>query len=386
MQPLLRNVLIAAPLTILFSATVWAQTGAIEGDVKGEDGKPAVGAVIKIDRKDIKGNYNTKTDKKGHYYYGGLGLGTYDVSVEVNGKPMDAVRGVRAQGAPAEVNFDLKQAAARAAAAAAAGAGGAAAAPPPEADRGLSPAQKAELEKQRKEAEAAMAKNKELNDAFGAGREAETAKNWDVAIQQFEKASQLDPKQHVVWSHLADCYINRGGTKTGADQQADYAKGVENYQKAIELKPEDPAYHNNYALALAKMKKLDVAQAELTKAAQLDAPQAGKYYYNFGAILVNAGQNDAAGDAFKKAIEVDPNYADAYYQLGIVMVGKATTTPEGKIVPPPGTEEAFQKYLSLQPNGPNADGAKAMLASMGSSIETNFAKPGAKQPANTKKK
>src|SRR6516162_1662049 len=143
MQPLLRNVLIAAPLTILFSATVWAQTGAIEGDVKGEDGKPAVGAVIKIDRKDIKGNYNTKTDKKGHYYYGGLGLGTYDVSVEVNGKPMDAVRGVRAQGAPAEVNFDLKQAAARAAAAAAAGAGGAAAAPPPEADRGLSPAQKA---------------------------------------------------------------------------------------------------------------------------------------------------------------------------------------------------------------------------------------------------
>jgi tetratricopeptide (TPR) repeat protein len=388
MQPLLRNLLIAAPLTLLFSASGWAQTGAIEGDVKGEDGKPAVGAVIKIERKDIKGNYNTKTDKKGHYYYGGLGMpGTYDVTVEVNGKTGDAIRGVRTSGAPAEVNFDLKQSAARAAAAAAAaGAGGAAAAPPPEADRSLSPAQKAELEKQRKEAEAAMARNKELNDAFNAGREAETAKQWDTAIQQLEKASQLDPKQHVVWSHLADSYISRGGTKSGADQQADYAKGVENYQKAIEIKPDDPAYHNNYALALAKTKKLDVAQVELTKAAQLDAPNAGKYYYNFGAILVNAGQNDAAGDAFKKAIEADPNYADAYYQLGIVLIGKATTTPEGKIVPPAGTEEAFQKYLALQPNGPNADGAKAMLASMGSSIETNFSKPGAKQPANTKKK
>jgi tetratricopeptide (TPR) repeat protein len=388
MEPTLRKMLIAAPLTLLFSAAGWAQTGAIEGDIKGEDGKPAVGVVVKIERKDIKGNYNTKTDKKGHYYYGGLGLGTYDVTIEVNGKVVDAIRGVRTQGAPAEVNFDLKQAAERAAAAAAAagaGGAGAAAAPPPEENRSLSPAQKAELEKQRKEAEAAMARNKELNDAFNAGREAETAQNWDTAIQQFDKASQLDPKQHVVWSHLADSYISRGGTKTGADQQADYAKGMEYYQKALELKPDDPAYHNNYALVLAKTKKLDEAQTELTKAAQLDATNAGKYYYNFGAILVNAGQNDPAGEAFKKAIAADPNYADAYYQLGIVQIGKATTTPDGKIVPPPGTEEAFQKYLALQPNGPNADGAKAMLASMGSSIQTNFEKPGARKQTNTKK-
>jgi tetratricopeptide (TPR) repeat protein len=391
MQATLRKLFIAAPLTLFFSAAGWAQTGAIEGDIKGEDGKPAVGIVVKIERKDIKGNYNTKTDKKGHYYYGGLGFpGTYDVTIEENGKPVDAMRGVRVPGGgPAEVNFDLKQTAARAAAAAAAagagGAGGAAAAPPPEENRSLSPAQKAELEKQRKEAEAAMAKSKELNDAFNGGRDAETAKNWDTAIQQFSKASELDPKQHVVWSHLADSYISRGGTKTGSDQQADYAKGVEDYQKAIELKPDDPAYHNNYALALSKTKNIEAAQGELTKAAQLDSTNAGKYYYNFGAILVNAGQNDAAGDAFKKAIAADPNYADAYYQLGITLVGKATTAPDGKIIPPPGTEDAFQKYLALQPNGPNADGAKAMLASMGASIQTNFDKPGAKKQTNTKK-
>lgn len=381
MQPLFRNALMGASLTLLFASFGWAQTTAIEGDVKGEDGKPLQGAVIKIERKDIKGNYNTKTDKKGHYYYGGLGFGMYDITVEVNGKPVDATRGVRTQGAPAEVNFDLKEAAARAAAASAGGAAGAA--PPPEENRSLSPAQKAELEKQRKAQEEQMAKNKELNDAFNAGREAETAKNWDVAIQQYEKASQLDPKQHVVWSHLADSYIGRAAGKTGGDQQADLAKGVEYYQKAIEIKPEDPAYHNNYALALAKTKNLDAARAELTKAAGMDAANAGKYYYNFGAILVNAGQSDAAGEAFKKAIEVDPNYADAYYQMGIVLIGKATTTPEGKVVPPAGTEEAFQKYLALQPSGQYADGAKAMLASMGASVQTTFDKPGAK---NAKKK
>ncbi len=384
MQSLVRKVLIAAPLSLVFSAAVWAQTGAIEGDVKGEDGKPAVGVVVKIVRTDIKGNYQTKTDKKGHYYYGGLGLpGVFDVTIEVNGKPVDQMKGVRTSGAPAEVNFDLKAAAARNAAAAA---GGAAGQPPPEEDRSLTPAQRAEMEKKRKEAEEALAKNKELNDAFNAGRDAETAKNWDVAIQQFTKASELGPTQHVVWSHLADAYISRGGTKSGADRDADYAKGIEYYKKAVELKPDDPAYHNNYALALAKAKRLDEAQAELTKAAQLDPPSAGKYYYNLGATLVNAGQNDSAIDAFKKAIAADANYADAYYQMGITLLGKATTDASGKVVPPAGTVEAFQKYLDLQPNGPNAEGAKAMLATIGASIETTFDKGGKKQPANTKKK
>ena len=252
----------------------------------------------------------------------------------------------------------------------------------------MTPAQKAEFEKKKKDAEASMAKQKELNDAFNAGRDAETAKNWDVAIEQYKKAATLDPAQHVVMSHMADTYIGRGDTKSSTEEkQADYALAVEAYKKAVEMSPEDPVYHNNYALALVKTKKIEEAQAELTKAAQLDPTSAGKYYYNLGAVLANIGQADAAGDAFKKAIAADAGYAEAYYQLGIVLVGKATTSPDGKIVPPDGTIQAFQKYLELAPNGPNADAAKGMLASMGSSLDLSYQKPGTKQaPTNTKKK
>ena len=382
MQPALRRFLFSVPVTVLFTAAAWGQTSAITGDVKGEDGKPVQGATVKIERKDIKGNYKVKTDKKGHYYYGGLGLGTYDITLEVSGKDVDMVKGASTQHGDATVNFDLQATAARNAAAAAAGG----AAPAPEPERGLTPAQKAEYEKQKKEQEAQLAKNKELNDSFNAGMQAETAKMWDAAIDAFTKATALGPTQHVIWSHLADCYINRAGTRTGADQQADLDKGVEYYQKAIELSPQDPAYHNNFALALAKDKKMDQAQAELTKAAQLDPPQAGKYYYNLGAVLVNTQQPDAAEAAFRKAVAADPNYADAYYQIGIVLLGKATTTPQGKIVPPAGTTEAFQKYLELQPNGPNAQPAKDMLATLGTSVDTGFQRPGQKAPANTKKK
>lgn len=371
------------PLALMFAAAGWGQTTAISGDVKDTDGKPAAGVLIKLERKDQKGSFKVKTDKKGHFYYGGLGLGIFDVTVEVDGKDMDSLRGVNTMHGDAVANFDLKKAGERAAFASAG-----VAPPPTEQERALSSTQKAELEKKKKDAEASIAKQQELNDTFNAGREAENAKNWDVAIEQFKKAAVLDPMQHVVMSHLADAYTHRGDSKTDAEaRQADYALGVEAYKKAIEISPDDPVYHNNYALALAKAKRIDDAQAELTKAAQLDPGLAGKYYYNLGALLANIGQSDAAGDAFKKSIAADANYSEAYYQLGIVLIGKATTSPDGKIIPPPGTIDAFQKYLELAPTGPNAETAKAMITSMGGSLDVSYQKPGTKQaPANTKKK
>jgi tetratricopeptide (TPR) repeat protein len=387
MQPRPRKVLSVLPLALLFSTAGFAQLTAINGDIKGVDGKPVIGAMVKIDRIDQKGSYKVKSDKKGHYYYGGLGLGVWTVTIEVDGKDVDQIKGVNTQHGDAVVDFDLKKTAERAAAAAASAGAGAPPPPAAEQERGMTAAQKAEFEKKKKDAEAAMAKQKDLNDAFTAGREAEDAKNWDTAIEQYKKAAGIDPKQHVVLSHMADCYIKLGDSKSGDERTAAYAAAVDNYKKALELSPDDPVYHNNYALALVKDKKVDDAQAELTKAAQLDPTSAGKYYYNLGAVLANVGQADQAGDAFKKSIAADPNYAEAYYQLGIVLVGKATTAPDGKIVPPAGTAEAFQKYLELAPTGPNADAAKGMLASMGASIDLSYQKPGSKAaPSNTKKK
>lgn len=384
MHATLRKLLITLPITLALSTAAWAQTTAIEGDVKGVDGKGLQGATVKITRTDVKANYKVKTDKKGHYYYGGLAIGMYNVTLEVDGMDVDQVSIRTSLGDPKEVPFDMKQVQARNAAGA--GAGGAAAPPAAEQERGMSAAQKAEFEKQKKENEAAMQKNKALNDAFNAAREAQTAKNYDGAIDAFTKASEMDPNQHVVWGNMADSYAARAATRTGDAATADYTKAAEAYQKAIIIKPDDAAYHNNYALVLAKNKKFEEAQTELTKAAQLDPQQAGKYYFNLGAVYVNTGQNDPAAEAFRKALELDPNYAEAYYQLGLTLFAKATTTSDGKIVPPAGTAEAFNKYLEVAPTGPNADSAKAMLEAMGSKVETQFEKPGQKKAAPATKK
>src|ERR1700747_995673 len=111
------NLVVAAAGACLLALTSFAQITAIEGDVKGEDGQPAVKALIKITRTDIKGNYKCETNKKGHYFYNGLPLGTYNVSVEVDGKEMDKMNGVKTRlGDPTPINFDLQQIAKAAAA------------------------------------------------------------------------------------------------------------------------------------------------------------------------------------------------------------------------------------------------------------------------------
>lgn len=372
----LKSVALSGLALLFLSLPAFSQTSTIEGIVKDPDGKPLQNAVITIDRTDIKGHYTLKTDKKGHYGHYGLPLGgTFDISVAVDGQVKDMVKGVHTKGDPSTVNFDLKNGQQ----AAAAGGG-----PAPEADRSLTKEQKAEIEKQNKAREAQLAKNKELNDAYTAGRAALDAKMYDAAIESLTKASTIDDKQVAVWSSLADAYIGSAGTKSGADASAMYDKGFEAFKKAIELKPDDAAYYNNYALALAKDKKIDEAKTNLDKAAQLDPPGAGKYFYNMGALLVNSAQNDAAGEEFKKAIDADPNYADAQYQYGVFLTSKATTDPSGKIVAAPGTIEALNKYLQLKPDGPFAQSAKELIAGLGATVGVNYTNPNA--PANNKKK
>jgi tetratricopeptide (TPR) repeat protein len=388
MPATLRKLAIAIPLTVMLSAICWGQTSAIEGDVKGEDGKPLVKVTIHLDRTDIKGSYKVNTDKKGHYYYGGLPpTAVFKVWVEVDGKERDVMDNVRGTiGEAKRVDFDLSKSAKSAAEKQAEfrktiESGGELT---KEQTRDMTPEQKAQLEKKMKDAQATMAKNKALNDAFNTGKTALDAKQYDVAIESLEKAKTMAPEQNVIWGNLADAYAGAAKTKTGADQQALLDKGIETYKKAIELKPDDAAYHNNYGLLLAMDKKPQDALGELTKAAELDPPKAGQYYFNGGAVLVNLGQNEAAGAMFQKAITADPEYAEAHYQYGLSLFAKATTTPDGKIVPPAGTKEEFEKYLELKPDGPNAETAKAMLTSIGATVATDYSKPGAKKKTTKK--
>ncbi len=381
-----RNLAAASAGLLVLALTSLAQVTAIEGDVKGTDGAPLKAAVINIERTDIKGHYTVKTDKKGHYIYTGLPMGTYNVFLVVEGKEVDNVKGVKTRpGDPTREDFNQKAAVAensnkQAEYQKALETGQIS----KDLERQLTPEQKEQLKKDMEKKEASMKKNAALNSAYNDGLAALNAKEYDKAIENLNKASELDPTQLAVWSNLATAYTELAKTKTGTDFDTNMQKALDTYGKAIALKPEDAGVHNNYALTLARAKKFPEAQAELQKAAELDPPNAGKYYYNLGALLVNANQSDDASKAFKKAMELQPTYADAYYQYGVTLVSKAQVGSDGKVTPVPGTIEAFQKYLELQPTGPYAQGAKDMLTTLGSTVDTNYKNPDANKKKTKK--
>ena len=110
--------------------------------------------------------------------------------------------------------------------------------------RDMTPEQRAEIEKQMEARKKELSKNKELMDAYNAGMTALQAKQYDQAIASLNKAAEMDPKQVAVWSYLAEANVALAKTKTGPEKDAALAKGLEAYRKALELKPDDAAAHN----------------------------------------------------------------------------------------------------------------------------------------------
>jgi len=101
---------------------------------------------------------------------------------------------------------------------------------------------------------------------------------------------------------------------------------------------------------------------------------------------VNSGQIGASETAFQKAIEANPNYADAQFQYATALSAKLTTGADGKIVAPAGMKEALEKYLALEPNGQFAEAAKGMLQTIGATIQTNYSNPNAPKKGAPAKK
>src|SRR5215469_5458036 len=357
----------------LWAPPVFAQQGSVKGVAKDAEGKPIVGGVVVFENIENGQKYTLKTNKSGEYFSLGLSPGKYKVTLyktpddQKAGKDTFHINGFNVASDENILDFDLKKEQENAAK-----------------GQGLSP----EEMKQRQEAQAKQAKEnntvKALNEKLTAAKTAADAGDFDTAIADLTEANQVDPSRDLIWFKLGDYYRMSAPKQTdSAEKQKRLDSAVQAYEKAVELKKatvndKDPnatknlaAYYNNLADAYAKSKKVDDAVKTYELAAQADPSSAAQSYFNIGAVLTNAGRVDDANAAFDKAIAADPTRAEAYYQKGLNLLGKATLQGD-KTVAPPGTAEAFQKYLELSPNGPNAQSAKDLLASIGSSVETSF--------------
>ena len=341
-----------AAMAIAVSA--FAQTGGLTGKCIGEDGKPLVGYTVRVDRQEMKWSQHCKTNKKGEYVYIGLSPATYKVTLlSPTGQQVFFQTQHVGIGDPTELNFDMAKEKAN--------------------TMKEHPEEAKKVEEQQKDQKQFTG----LKATFDQAAALFQAKQYAESAAMFEKALPLakDKNVPIVLSQMAQAYAKAADADQNRDARLqDQQKAIETYQKAIAISPNDPGLHNNLGSVYANMQKVDDAKAEFQKAADLDPTHAGNYYYNLGVVMVNQGKMDDAAVALKKATDIDPNNANAFYWYGMALLGKAETKPDGSVVPVPGTIEAFQTYLKLEPNGPWAQAAQASIDQLKATVPTEYKK------------
>ena len=127
---------------------------------------------------------------------------------------------------------------------------------------------------------------------------------------------------------------------------------------------------------MARSGKIPEAQAAYEKSATLDPANAAMAYQNLGIVLFQSGKGKEAIGPLRKASELDPKKPQVWYLLGAALVSAMEFKKEGDNLIPvllPGTLEAYQKCIDLDPNGPYGAQAKdglAQLQAMGLGIST----------------
>jgi tetratricopeptide (TPR) repeat protein len=347
----------AAMLTLLFlaaAASAWCQssTARIKGTITA-GGKPLPDAQVVLTSKDNGRKFKYKTDKNGQLTGYGVPFGAYDQEVfNASGEAVfkRALNIISENGTTEnDISVDVS-------------AGGA----------GQPTVSKEEMEKLKGEREKALGENaliSQLNPAL-------QAKDWATAEPILQKLIAMNPARWDYMQALGNAQLNLGK----------YDEAVASYEKAIPLADaakndpkSDPVKAktavgqmlSNEGTAYLKLKKNDKAIESYTKAAAMD-PNPGTAYFNLCATQYNSGNTQGALAACDKAIAADPNRADAYFIKGSLMMGDSKQDKDGKLIAPPGTAEALNKYLELAPDGGHANDVKQMLAFIGAKIETTY--------------
>jgi tetratricopeptide (TPR) repeat protein len=336
-------------LAVLVAATIGvgtgrAQNGGLTGHATLQDGSACVKCPIIIERQSVKGHYETKTDKKGNYVYIGLTPDQYKITLQdPTGKVLFFVGHHVDIGDPTVVDFNL---------------------PKEMAEQQKQNASNPVVQQQQAQQQKETQQFNSLKQVFDQGMALENQKQYAEAAALFQKAEPMAKGKNLeaVMEHEAS---NLQNAKM-------YDQAIAEYQKLIADDPTNAGFHSNLGTAYASEGKAAEGEAECAKAAQIAPADGTRCYFNLGALANNAGKMDDAASAFKKATELDPKNADAFFLEGQALMGKATMGPDNKIVPAPGTVEALQTYLQLDPNGKYATTAQGMLQSIQGSVETEY--------------
>jgi adenylate cyclase len=130
--------------------------------------------------------------------------------------------------------------------------------------------------------------------------------NFEKALDEYEKAATLDPTFALAYVGFADAFTRLGFNSSGQESAEFYAKSKAAANKALALEPE---LSEAYA-ALGSVKRIydwdwTGAEENFKRAIELN-PNYAKAHLWYGLLLSTLGRNDEALAEIKRAIEIDP--------------------------------------------------------------------------------
>ncbi len=173
--------------------------------------------------------------------------------------------------------------------------------------------------------------------AYNEGAQLANSGDYDGANKKFEEAVAAKPDLTAAWIALAKTSLRQKG----------YKRAIEAANKVLEVDDSDT---DMWTVVAASYDALgDKAKAA---EAQKKLPANAPALFNEAARLINANKDSEAEPLLKQALAIDPNMAQAHYELGMVY---ART---GKVAE---AKASLEKYLELDPKGKDAATAKEML-------------------------
>ena len=154
------------------------------------------------------------------------------------------------------------------------------------------------------------------------------------AIQQYEQALQLKPDYPEALNNFGIALARQGKL----------AEAIQHYERVLQLRPGSAGTLNNLGAALAGQGKWAEAIQRFQQALQLN-PDDAEVHNNLGKALAAQGKWAEATQHYERALQVKPDDVDAHYNLGRALAA------QGKLA------EAMQHYeraLQLKPDYPEA--------------------------------
>ncbi|MEZ7893032.1 MAG: tetratricopeptide repeat protein [Candidatus Wallbacteria bacterium] len=178
--------------------------------------------------------------------------------------------------------------------------------------------------------------------------------NYDKAVQYYDKAIELNPAALQI-------YYDRGNSYQA---KKDYENAINDYSEAIKLKIDSPEMnstysevYNNRGYSYYQKEKYDDAINDFTEAIKLN-PKYAEAYYNRGiAYNMKKNKNNSAADYenalkdFGSAITLKPDYYEAYYRRGNAYMDKGANDAAIK---------DYSKAIEINPNYSNTYNARGV--------------------------